>query len=177
MANQSVIIGGKSIPLVVGKRDCNPTSRQPGGKYHVPPVVLNTTMVAAHDSRNVYQIYGFQDRIQYATAGEHSMGSISTQLFRDVRDPQNVKVVRLRGLFTQQSAYLMLGWEDTAIAPTPDMPKFTDKLTLSNRPAQVYTLSQANGGAIELGVQYEKLWSGTVFGFTIGQEITIEFID
>lgn len=36
MANQSIIIGGKTVPLANPKSGCSIASRQPGGKYHKP---------------------------------------------------------------------------------------------------------------------------------------------
>lgn len=63
MANQSVIIGGKAIPLVAPKADLNIPSRLPGGKYHVQATGLQ--LLAGTLAHGWYGEIAQEDLISY----------------------------------------------------------------------------------------------------------------
>lgn len=102
-----------------------------------------------------------------------SAGNLSHTLFRDVRDPQNVKVVRLLCLIYERS-YTVLGWRTLPnVAPTPDMPQFTNTLKIAGGSNLV--LSAAPNASVDNGEG--KYWSGNMFGtVAMGRHVPFEFV-
>lgn len=73
-------------------------------------------------------LVGFAQDMRY---GAPDMGVLSRNLFRDIRDPANPKIIRLAGVVNQGSRHIVLAWQEMPGVPTGDMPIFTWVLNLS----------------------------------------------
>lgn len=104
---------------------------------------------------------------------QSSLGAFSHTLFRDIRDPQNVKTVRLVALALDRT-YTVLAWREVDMPPTADMPQFTNSLKIGN--AAPLLISNSSGASVANGVT-GRYWSGNPFGpLTHGTAIPFEFV-
>lgn len=115
---------------------------------------------------------GAMENLNYLNQWQ-SAGTFSHKLFRDVRDPQNVKVVRLLCLIYERS-YTVLGWRTLPdVAPSDDMPQFTNTLKIAGGSNLV--LSAAPSASVNNGEG--KYWSGNMFGtVAMGRHVPFEFV-
>lgn len=108
--------------------------------------------------------------------GEHSsLGTFSHTLFRDIRDPMNVKTVRLVALALDRS-YALLAWREIDMPPTDDMPQFTDALKIGD--AAPLLISNSGGASVSGGAIGRYWGSGSAqFGTAVaGKCIPFEFV-
>lgn len=117
------------------------------------------------------RVYGFINNMRYAE--ESNIGTISTQLFRDIRVPANPQTVRLLGVISQGGNYVVLGWETVpGVPPTLQMPQFTHKMKVDG--ATVYDFT--NAPAAGTNAPTISKYIATPFSWNTGETHTIEFI-
>lgn len=121
-------------------------------------------------------IYGYFENCNYSTA-DISLGSCTHKLFRDART-STVIVKRLKALFLDRGSFLILGWEDTTLTPTADMPAWTNTLVVNGVTFANLNSAPVSGFASPLGGT-SCYWSGGATPFNPlveGREIAFEFI-
>lgn len=133
------------------------------------PVSLKTGTTTSNSGAGV--LIGYVNNMRY---GEQSTcGTVSYQLFRDIRVPANPVTVRLLGLIQQQGTYIVLAWETVPGTPaTSDMPPFTSKLRLNGTTIYDFTNAPAAGTNAPTVSKYLQ----TPPGWVTGQNVTFEFI-
>ncbi|MNQ61368.1 hypothetical protein D3C85_756820 [compost metagenome] len=87
------------------------------------------SIVAGYTVGGTGTLWGYMETSLYATDAI-SLGSCSHKLFVDSSNPVLPVVKRLKGLFVDRGAYLIIGWEDTTLAPTADMPKWSNVIVI-----------------------------------------------
>jgi len=130
-------------------------------------------------SGDVGTIYGYMENSSYSVSsggGAYiSLGSCTHKLFRYTSGSTTI-VRRLKGLFMDRGSFLILGWEDTTLTPTSDMPAWTNTLII-NGVTFVYNQQPTSGFVSPLGAQ-SGYWSGVTAMNPLaeGREIAFEFV-
>lgn len=119
-------------------------------------------------------IYGYMENSDYSS-GFIGLGSCTHKLFRYVSGSTTI-VRRLKGLFMDRGSYLILGWEDTTLTPTTDMPLWTSTLSINgvnfiNNSQPVSAFATPQGGT-------SCYWSSVTAMNPLaeGREIAFEFL-
>lgn len=116
-------------------------------------------------------LHGAAQNLDYMS-GLSSAGVFSHTLFRDVRDPQNIKTVRLVALVNDRS-YTVLGMRPSDIPPTADMPQLTNTLKIGET---TLTLSSGFGASVKAGA-IGLYWNGNLLGANApGKCVPFEFV-
>lgn len=128
-----------------------------------PSLVMNSVTSPA--------LHGAAQNLDYG-GGISSIGAFSHTLFRDVRDPQNIKTVRLAALVNDRG-YTVLGLRPSNVPPTADMPQLTNTLKVGET---TMTLSSGTGASTKGGVT-GLYWGGNALGTnTPGKCVPFEFV-
>lgn len=116
-------------------------------------------------------LHGAMQNLHYFGVAS-SAGAFSHNLFRDERDPQNVKVVRLVALVNDRG-YTVLAYKPSDKTPSSDMPKMTDTLKVGEATVKLSAATSASTQAGAIGLY----WNGNLLGSnTPGQCVPFEFI-
>ena len=122
-------------------------------------------------------IYGYLENSDYSSQiGFFSLGSCSQKLWQI-----NGIVRRLKGLFLDRGNYMVIGWEDTNIQPSADIPTWTNTLevngtqfSLSGQPYSGFTTPLRTAGT-----GTSVYWSGaaSVWGaLQEGRAVSFDFV-
>lgn len=139
-----------------------------------PPTTLIMT-IGSTPTSTLGTMYGYTSTPRYF--GAVDAGAMTFQYLRDIRDPANPKTVRFAGLFYQQNAYLVLGWEPVAMAPTADMLPFTNKLKINGGTIYDFTSAPAAGFTSPNVGKYLSVGAGAFnWQSVIGGTVNLEFV-
>lgn len=140
-----------------------------------PPATTLIMTIGSISTSTLGTMYGYAQNARYFAANDS--GASTFQYLRDIRDPANPKTVRFAGLFYQQNAYLVLGWEPVAMAPTADMLPFTNKLKINGGATYDFTSAATAGFTTPNVGKYLSVGAGAFnWQSVIGGTVNLEFV-